>query len=187
MSSQFRARIRLSSESRSSTRFLGPSLLVHNPEFHPLGNLVQWGLQRVCDLPQSPHGRVDDPSLDPADVRSVEAALAAEALLRVARPLTEFSHDGPDGSHFQIGRLDLLLAPLHQQIRWCYVEAYQPTAYTPHLRRRGWCPSAAEIGAECRQIPVGCCILENRVDKPLLPLANGGCGGARVSSARPSF
>jgi hypothetical protein len=26
------------------------------------------------------------------------------------------------------------LAPLHQQIRWCYVEAYQPTAYTPHLQ-----------------------------------------------------
>jgi hypothetical protein len=52
----------------------------------------------------------------------------------VARPFTEFSHDGPDGSHFQIGRLDLLLAPLDQQIRWCYVEAYQPTAYTPHLQ-----------------------------------------------------
>jgi hypothetical protein len=28
------------------------------------------------------------------------------------------------------------LAPLHQQIRWCYVEAYQPTAYTPHLQGR---------------------------------------------------
>jgi len=118
----------------SSTRFLGPSLLVNNPEFHPLGNLAQRRLQRVGNLPQPAHRRIDDPSLDPADVCSVEAALAAEALLRVARLPTEFSHDGPDGSHFQIGRLDLLLAPLHQQIRWCYVEAYQPTAYTPHLQ-----------------------------------------------------
>src|SRR5580658_5574010 len=123
-------------ESKSSTRCPRPSRLVHNPEFHPLCNLVQWGLQRVCNLPQSPHGRVDDPSLDPADVCSIEAALAAEVLLRAARPLTEFSHDGPDGFQFQIGRLDLLLAPLHQQIRWCYVEAYQPTAYTPHFRPR---------------------------------------------------
>jgi len=118
----------------SSTRFLGPSLLVNNPEFHPLGNLAQRRLQRVGNLPQPSHRRVDDPSLDPADVCSVEAALAAEALLRVARPPTEFSHDGPDGFQFQIGRLDLLLAPLHQQIRWCYFEAYQPTAYTPHLK-----------------------------------------------------
>ena len=118
----------------SSTRFLGTSLLVNNPEFHPLGNLAQRRLQRVGNLPQPAHRRIDDPSLDPADVSSVEAALAAEALLRVARPLTEFSHDGPDGSHFQIGRLDLPLAPLHQQIRWCYFEAYQPTAYTPHLQ-----------------------------------------------------
>ena len=112
----------------------GDPHLVRYPEFHPLRKLTQRGLQRVSNLPQPPHGRVDDPPLDPADVCSVEAALAAEALLRVARPLTEFSHDGPDGSHFQIGRLDLLLAPLHQQIRWCYVEAYQPTAYTPHLQ-----------------------------------------------------
>src|SRR5579871_1213799 len=121
-------------KSRSSTRFLRPSLLRNNPEFHPLGNLAKRGLQRVGNLPQPPHCRVDDPSFDPADVCSVEAALAAEALLRVARPLTEFAHNRPDGSQLQIGRLDLLLAPLHQQIRWCYVEAYQPTAYTPHLQ-----------------------------------------------------
>jgi hypothetical protein len=29
--------------------------------------------------------------------------------------------------------LDLFLAALHQQIRWCYFEAYKPTTYTPHL------------------------------------------------------
>ena len=108
--------------------------MVRYPEFHPLRKLTQRGLQRVSNLPQPTHRRVDDPSLDPADVCSVEAALAAEALLRVARPPTEFSHDGPDGLQFQIGRLDLLLAPLHQKIRWCYFEAYQPTAYTPHLK-----------------------------------------------------
>src|SRR6202051_508488 len=157
-------------ENRSSTLFLGPSLLVHNPKFHSFRKLTQRGLQRIANLPHPAPRRVDDPSLDPAHVCSVEAALTAEALLRVARPLTEFSHDGPDGSHFQIGRLDLLLAPLHQQIRWCYVEAYQPTAYTPHLQGARLWPSAAKIGAECRQIPVGCCILETRVDKPLLPL-----------------
>jgi len=108
--------------------------LVSNPEFHSFRKLTQRRLQRVRNLPQPTHRRVDDPSLDPADVRSVEAALAAEALLRVACPLTKFSHDGPDGFQFQIGRLDLPLAPLHQQIRWCYFEAYQPTAYTPHLQ-----------------------------------------------------
>src|SRR5579863_4683290 len=171
----------------SSTRFLGPSLLVNNPEFHPLGNLAQRRLQRVGNLPQPAHRRIDDPSVDPADVCSVEAALAAEALLRVARLPTEFSHDGPDGSHFQIGRLDLLLAPLHQQIRWCYFEAYQPTAYTPHLQGPAGARVRRKLERNVARIPVGCCILENRVDKPLLPLANGGCGGARVSSARPSF
>src|SRR5579871_3811272 len=108
----------LARESGSSTRFLEPSLLVNNPVFHPLGNLAKWGLQRVGNLPQPPHRRVDDPSLDPADVCSIEAALAAKALLRVACPLAELAHDGPDGFHLQIGRLDLLRAPLHQQIRW---------------------------------------------------------------------
>src|ERR1017187_4077607 len=126
--------------------------LVSNPEFHSLHKLTQRSLQRVGNLPQPAHRGVDNPSLNPADVCSVEAALAAEALLRVARPLTEFAHDGPDGSYLQIGRLDLLLAPLHQQIRWCYVEAYQPTAYTPHLQGAGCAPSAAEIRTECRQI-----------------------------------
>jgi hypothetical protein len=137
----------------SSTRFLGPSLLVNNPEFHPLGNLAQRRLQRVGNLPQPAYRRIYDPSLDPADVCSVEAALAAKALLRVAGPLTEFSHDGPDGSHFQIGRLDLPLAPLHQQIRWCYFEAYQPTAYTPHLKSAaGDLSPSTRLGMEWHQI-----------------------------------
>jgi hypothetical protein len=117
----------------SSARFLGPSLLVHNPEFHPLGNLAQRRLQRVGNLPQPGHRRIDNPSLHPADGCSIEPALAAEALLRVACPLTEFPHNRLNGSHLQIGRLDLLRAPLHQQIRRCYVEAHQPTAYTPHF------------------------------------------------------
>jgi hypothetical protein len=55
----------------------------------------------------------------------------------LASLFAEFAHDDPDGSCLQIGRLDLLLAPLHQQIRWYYVEAYQPTAYMPHLQARG--------------------------------------------------
>src|SRR6184192_4369718 len=67
-----------------STRFFGLSLLVHDPEFHPLGNLAQRRLQRVGNLPQPAHRRVDDPSLHSANIRAVEAALAAEALLRVA-------------------------------------------------------------------------------------------------------
>src|ERR1700722_10451780 len=83
------------------------SHLISYPQFHAFREMTQGGLQRVSNLPQPPHRRVDDPSLDPADVCSIEAALAAEALLRVARPLTEFSHDGPDGSHFQIGRLEV--------------------------------------------------------------------------------
>ena len=111
----------------------GHSHLVSNPEFHSLRNLTQRGLQRVGNLPQPAHRRVDDSSLNPADVRSVEAAVAAEALLRLARKFTEFTHDRADCSYLQIGRLDLLVAPLHPQIRWCYVEAYKPTAYTPHL------------------------------------------------------
>jgi hypothetical protein len=47
----FVATIRLSSESRSSTRFLGTSLLVHNPQFHPLGDLAQRRFQRIGDFP----------------------------------------------------------------------------------------------------------------------------------------
>jgi hypothetical protein len=39
-------------------------------------------------------------------------------LLRMACSLAEFAHNGPDGPRLQIGRLDLLLAPLHPQIRW---------------------------------------------------------------------
>jgi hypothetical protein len=107
--------------------------LVRYPEFHPFRELAQRDLQCLGNLPQSSHSRIDDPSLDPADVCSVEATFVAEALLRVACPFTKFAHHGADSSHLQIGWLDLLLAPLHQQIRWCYVETYQPTAYTPHL------------------------------------------------------
>jgi hypothetical protein len=51
-------------------------------------------------------------------IRAVEPALAAEALLRVARPFAEFAHYDPNSFRFQIGRLDLPLAPLHGQIRW---------------------------------------------------------------------
>ena len=79
--------------------------------------LTERSLQCVGNLPQPAHCRIDDPSLDPADVCSVEAALAAKTLLRVARPLTELAHNRTDSSHPQIGRLDLLRAPLHQQIR----------------------------------------------------------------------
>ena len=120
--------------SRSVSTLGGRALLFIYPDFHPFGNLAQRSVQHLGDPPQAAHRRVEDSSFHAANVSAVEATLAAEALLRVARPLTEFTHDGPDGSHFQIGRLDLLLAPLHQQIRWCYVEAYQPTAYTPHLQ-----------------------------------------------------
>jgi hypothetical protein len=35
--------------------------------------------------------------------------------------------------------------------------------------------------------PVGCCILENRVDQAVSPPANVGYGGARVSSTIPAF
>ena len=109
----------LSRESRSSTRLLGPSLLVHNPEFHPLGNVWLSGIfSRISNFPQTAHRRINDPSLYSANIRAVEAALAAEALLRVARPLAEFAHHDPNSFRLQIGRLDLPLAPLHGQIRW---------------------------------------------------------------------
>src|SRR6202023_1877073 len=138
-------------------------------------------------LPQPAHRRVDAPPRDPSDVCSVEAALAAEALLRVARPLTEFSHDGPDGSHFQIGRLDLLLAPLHQQIRWCYVEAYQPTAYTPHLQGAAGTQVRRKLERNFARSRSDVVFWRTEWTSRLVPLANGGCSGARVSSARPSF
>ena len=121
--------------SRPVSTLGGWALLFLYPDFHPFGNLAQRSFQHLGDLPQAAHRRVEDSSFYAANVSAVEATLAAEALLRVARPPTEFSHDGPDGFQFQIGRVDLLLAPLHQQIRWCYFEAYQPTAYTPHLPR----------------------------------------------------
>jgi hypothetical protein len=77
----------------------GDPNLVRYPDFHPLRKLTQRGLQRISNLPQPPHRRVDDPSLDPADVCSVETALAAEALLRVSCHFAEFAHDGPDGPY----------------------------------------------------------------------------------------
>ena len=100
-------------ESLSSARFFGPSLLVDNPEFHPPVNLVQRRLQNFGDFPQPADRRIDDASLHAADIRPIEPALAAKALLRIARPIAEFAHDDPDGSCLQIGRLDLPLAPLH--------------------------------------------------------------------------
>jgi hypothetical protein len=69
-------------------------------------------------IPETAHGGIKDPALDPAYVRPVEAAIGTEVFLRVARLLTEFAHDDADGSCPQVGRLDLTLAPLHRQIRW---------------------------------------------------------------------
>jgi hypothetical protein len=114
----FVAKFLFSIESRSLARFLGASLLVHNPEFHPLGNLAQRCFQRFGDFPKTAHGRIDDTSLHSADIRAVEAALAAEALLRLPGPFAELAHHDPNSFRLQIGRLDLPLAPLRGQIRW---------------------------------------------------------------------
>src|SRR5258707_7424357 len=69
-------------------------------------------------FPQTAYCRINDPSLHPANIGAVEAALAAETFLRMARLFAELAHDEPDSFRLQIGRLDLPLAPLHGQIRW---------------------------------------------------------------------
>ena len=109
---------RFSSESLSSARLFNPSLLADDPQFHPLDDLAQRSIQRVGYFPQPTHRRIDDASFHAANIRPIEPALVAEALLRVARLFAEFAHDEPDGSCLKIGRLDLPLAPLHEQIRW---------------------------------------------------------------------
>jgi hypothetical protein len=48
--------------------------------------------------------------------------------------------------------------------------------------------SPAQSGRNWCQIPIGCCILENRVDKPLVPLTRTvGLWPPSVNSARSSF
>lgn len=101
-----------------SARFLGRPLLADHPHLHSLRHLAQWDPQYVRDPPKTADRRIDDPTLDSADVCPVEAAVGAEAFLRETSPITEFAHDAADGFCFQIGRLDLPLAPLHGQIRW---------------------------------------------------------------------
>ena len=95
-----------------------PPLLAADPQFHPLDYLAQRSIQRVGNFPQPIHRRIDDASFHTANIRPIEPALVAEALLRVAGLFAEFAHDDPDGSCLKIGRLDLHLAPLHEQIRW---------------------------------------------------------------------
>jgi hypothetical protein len=104
----------------SSARFFCAPLLAADPQFHPLDHLAQRSIQRVRNLPQPTRRRIDDASFHAANIRPIEPALVAEALLRVARLLAEFAHDDPDGFCLKIGRLDLPLALLHGQIRWWY-------------------------------------------------------------------
>jgi hypothetical protein len=93
-------------------------LVVGDPEFHLFRELAEWGFEHVGNRPQPAHGRIEYPSFQTADVRAVEAAICAEAFLRMARLFAEFAHDDSDGFRLQIGRLDLPLSPLHGQIRW---------------------------------------------------------------------
>ena len=101
-----------------SAQSLGRPLLADNPRLHSFRHLAEWAAQYVGDSPKAANRRVDDPALDSADVCAVEAAIGAEALLREASLIAEFTHDDAYGFCLQIGRLDLPLAPLHGQIRW---------------------------------------------------------------------
>lgn len=94
------------------------SVVVADPEFHLPSELAEWGFENVRNPPQPAHGRIEYPSFQTADVGAVEAAIGAEAFLRMARLFAEFAHDDSDGFRLQIGRLDLPLSPLHGQIRW---------------------------------------------------------------------
>jgi len=93
-------------------------LVVGDPEFHLPCELAERGFEHVGNPPQPAHGRIENPSFQTADIRAVEAAIGAEAFLRMARLFAEFAHDDSDGFRLQIGRLDLPLSPLHGQIRW---------------------------------------------------------------------
>jgi hypothetical protein len=93
-------------------------LVVGDPAFHLPSELAEWGFEYIGNHPQPAHGRIEYPSFQTADVGAVEAAIGAEAFLRMARLFAEFAHDDSDGFCLQIGRLDLPLAPLHGQIRW---------------------------------------------------------------------
>jgi len=68
------------------------------PDFHSSCQVAQRHIEDISNLPQAAHGRVKDSPLDPTDVCSIKAALAAEALLRVAGPFAKFTNDGPNRS-----------------------------------------------------------------------------------------
>ena len=93
-------------------------LVLGDPELHLPGELAERGFEYVSNPPQAAHGWIEYPSFQAADVRAVEAAIGAEAFLRMACLLAEIAHNDPDGSRLQIGRLDLPLTPLLGQIRW---------------------------------------------------------------------
>lgn len=92
--------------------------MFRDPEFHLLRELAEWSLEHVRNCPQPAYRRIEYPSFQTADVSTVEAAIGAEAFLRMTRLLAEFAHDDTDGFRLQIRRLDLPLAPLYGQIRW---------------------------------------------------------------------
>lgn len=93
--------------------------MFRHPAFNPLCQVAQRRIEGISNLPQTANGGVKDSSLNPTDVCPIEAAIAAEAFLRVTGSFAKFAHDSPYGSGPQICRLDLPLAPsLHRQIRW---------------------------------------------------------------------
>ncbi len=67
-------------------------------KFHLLRELAERGFEHVSgNRPQPAHGRIEYPSFQTADVSAVEAAIGAEAFLRMARLFAEFAHDDSDG------------------------------------------------------------------------------------------
>ncbi len=109
-------------------------LLLCDPALHPVHHRMKRGFQGIGNGPQTDRGGIQNAPLDAAEVRTLEATIGAEALLRKARLAAKFGNNEPDGLSLQVRGLNLALAPLYRNTSWWYGGAYKPTAYTPHLQ-----------------------------------------------------
>jgi hypothetical protein len=111
--------------------------LLRHPVLHAVNHQMERDLQGFRDRPNSDRSRIQDPSLNAAQVRAFKTALRAQPLLGKARRPAELGHDCAEGPLLEVSRLNMSGARLHREASWWYIEAHKPTAYRPHLRRIG--------------------------------------------------
>ena len=81
-------------------------------------DVVEGHLQRVRDRPNSGGRRIQDASLNAAQIGPLKSAFRAQSLLRKPRRPLELRYDCADGSLLEIRRLDLSSMRLHPEPSW---------------------------------------------------------------------